>query len=143
MMRFLSPRLAASASAPAPPAALWGGGTAAAEHHGPLISPAFAAAEGCQKPLHIRVGAAPAILSIWDERVDCLKPTGSGTELAAKAGHSLFVGNGHIEAMAAHRPEPLHHLRESVLLTGQCQVPPVELRLQRPADRQYVMGKWC
>ena len=31
MMRFLSPRLAASASAPAPPAALGGGGTAAAE----------------------------------------------------------------------------------------------------------------
>ena len=108
------------------------GGATATEHHSPLVLPVFAAAEGRQKPFHIGVRAPPAILVVGDECVHRLKPTGRLAELAAEAGHSLLVGDGHIEAAAAHRPEPLQHFRQGLPLTGQSQVAPVEpQRLQR------------
>ena len=88
--------------------------------------PGVVGTEGCQKALHIGVGAEPATTRSRNQGVDGTEPFRQWAQLLAELGDGLFVGDGDVEALAANGPETLQHLIKVFACAGQGQVAPVE-----------------
>ena len=88
--------------------------------------PGIVGTEGCQKALHVGVGAEPATAFSRNQGVDGTEPLRQRASLLAECGDVLFVGDGDVEPLAAHGPEALHHLIKAFAVAGQGQVAPVE-----------------
>ena len=66
-------------------------------------APGVGGTEGCQKALHVGVGAIPATACPRNQGVDGTEPLRQRAQLLAEDGDGLLVGDGDVEALAANR----------------------------------------